>query len=306
MIFFTFSYFLPSSSNTVDWIDTLTTFHVFGSLASDKCVLINAHIRKSIMMMFNTLIDSFDTQRWTGAEPKPKKDKKDGEKVENEQIDEEEEVPCGAQCDIAEVLLHVGMQVDLNNEMKTWTRDEMPRNDMNVTIDHHHNMVNRIRYLPPTFRGNQVKKILAFMCLQQLIDPSNIDLTPIANINDAATTLSKNRHKFEALFDEHYIMINIIRLLDIIAGSEPLIDYVGKEKREGLAAVEKILLDYEAKKLKRQNAEADPSRVKELLQQVNAKWKMMKKTSTETKRQPTIERFLERPQKKPQSVVQNE
>ena len=243
--------------------------------------------------MFNTLIDSFDHQRWSGAEPKPKT----GEKDKSEQeVNEEEEVPFGAQCDIAEVLLHVGMQVETNEEMKTWTKEEMPRNDLNVTIDHHHNMVNRIRLLPPTFRGNQVKKILAFMCLQQIIDPSNIDLTPTANINDAANTLTRNRHKFEALFEENYIMISVIRLLDQIAGNEPLIDYVGKEKREGLEKVERILTDYEAKKLKRHNAEADPSRVKELLQQVNAKWKMMKLTSTENKRQPTIDKFLRRPQ----------
>ena len=193
-------------------------------------------------------------------------------------------------------VFQVGMQVDLNEEMKTWSEEEMPRNGMGVTIDHHHNMVNRIRLLPPTFRGNQVKKIFAFMCLQQIIDPSNIDLTPTANINDAANTLARNRHKFEALYDEHYIMISIIRLLDQIAGCEPLIDYVGKEKREGLEKVEKILNEYEAKKLKRHNAEADPSRVKELLQQVNAKWKMMKNTSTENRRQPTIDKFLKRPQ----------
>merc|ERR1711962_1193931 len=115
------------------------------------------------------------------------------------------------------------------------------------------------------------------MCLQQIVDPSNIDLTPTANINDAAITLARNKYKFEALYDEHYIMISVIRLLDQIAGCEPLIDYV-------------------AKKLKRHNAEADPSRVKELLQQVNAKWKMMKNTSTENKRQPTIDKFLKKPQ----------
>ena len=287
--------FLPSSSNPVDWIDTLTTFHIFASIASDKNLVIDADIRRSVMTMFNALIDSFDTQKWTGREVKQKQDAtKENDKSEGTK--EEEEVPFGAQCDIAEVLLNVGMQVDSNEEMKTWTKEEMPRNDMMVTIDHHHNMVYRIRLLPPTFRGNQVKKILAYMCLQQIIDPSNIDLTPTANINDAAVTLSRTKHKFELLFDEPYIMINIIRLLDQIAGCEPLIDYVGKEKREGLEKVKNILLDYEAKKLKRNNAEVDPSRVKELLQQVNAKWKMMQQTSTDNKRQPTIDRFLERPQ----------
>merc|ERR1712020_554152 len=209
------------------------------------------------MTMFNTLIDSFDTQRWNGDESKAK-DGHVNDKPNKKDL-EEDCIPFGAQCDIAEVLLNVGMQVDLNEEMKTWTKEEMPRNDMMVTIDHHHNMVYRIRLLPPTFRGNQVKKILAYMCLQQIIDPSNIDLQPTANINDAAETLIKNRYKFEALQDEHYIMMNIIRLLDEIAGCEPLIDYVGKEKREGLEKVKNIFLDYEAKKLKRNNAEVDPS-----------------------------------------------
>ena len=214
---------------------------------------------------------------------------------EKQENDDDAEVPFGAQCDVAEVLLQVGMQVDLNEEMKTWTKEEMPRNDMMVTIDHHHNMHNRIRLLPPTFRGNQVKKIYAYMCLQQIINPNEIDLQPTANINDAADTLIKNRYKFEALQDEHYIMMNIIRFLDDIAGCEPLIDYVGKENREGLEKVERIMAEYEAKKLKRHTNEADPSKVKELLQQVTAKWKMMKNASSETRRQPTIDKYLNRP-----------
>ena len=56
----------------MDWIDTLFTFHVFGTIASDKNLHMNANLRKSIMTMFNTLIDSFDTQRWTGDESKAK------------------------------------------------------------------------------------------------------------------------------------------------------------------------------------------------------------------------------------------
>ena len=198
-----------------------------------------------------TIFDSFDHFRWTGVEDKSKDEKSQDDAKEKEAKKDDTDVPFGAQCDVAEVLLQVGMQVDLNEEMKTWTKEEMPRNDMMVTIDHHHNMLNRIRLLPPTFRGNQVKKIYAYMCLQQIINPNEIDLQPTANINDAADTLIKNRYKFEALQDEHYIMISIIRLLDEIAGCEPLIDYVGKENREGLEKVERIMAEYEAKKLKR-------------------------------------------------------
>jgi hypothetical protein len=39
-------------------------------------------------------------------------------------------------------------------------------------MDHHHNAVHRLDLLPPTFRGNQIKKSVAFMHLQQFVDPS--------------------------------------------------------------------------------------------------------------------------------------
>ena len=36
----------------------------------------------------------------------------------------------------------------------------------NNISDHHLNLISRIDLLPPSYRGNQLKKYLAFMCIQ--------------------------------------------------------------------------------------------------------------------------------------------
>ena len=46
----------------------------------------------------------------------------------------------------------------------------LPWQDNVEALDHHHNMVARLNKLPPSLRGNQVKKNVAFLHLQQIFN----------------------------------------------------------------------------------------------------------------------------------------
>lgn len=50
----------------------------------------------------------------------------------------------------------------------------MPLTEAFQCIDHHHNMLKRLQLIPPTFRGNQVRKNMAFIHLQQIINPGKL------------------------------------------------------------------------------------------------------------------------------------
>lgn len=59
--------------------------------------------------------------------------------------------------------------------MKTWDAGNLPRQDHFDTYDHHHNMVARMDLIPPSLRGNQVRKGVAFLNFQYIIDPGESD-----------------------------------------------------------------------------------------------------------------------------------
>ncbi len=58
-------------------------------------------------------------------------------------------------------------------DLKTWESADLPQMDHFATYDHHHNMVRRLNFLPPSLRGGQVKKGVAYLSFQYIIDPSN-------------------------------------------------------------------------------------------------------------------------------------
>ena len=56
-------------------------------------------------------------------------------------------------------------------------------------------MIYRLSLIPPSFRGNQLKKYLAFMCLQTVaetvyVSPTHIDVFDIIEIPDLCEQLS--------------------------------------------------------------------------------------------------------------------
>ena len=54
--------------------------------------------------------------------------------------------------------------------MRRWKRDELPALDQFKGIDHHHNTLRRLKWLPPSHRGTQIRRSVAFAALQFILD----------------------------------------------------------------------------------------------------------------------------------------
>ncbi len=118
--------------------------------------------------------------------------------------------------------------------------------------DHHHNMMSRLQLLPPSLRGNQVRKAVAFLNVQYILDPgencvvpsflgsvpSSFPVVPADThslvIENAILELDKvlevdaNVVKLKALYDHHYVMFNLVPMIDAVIGNEP--DDFSKDK----------------------------------------------------------------------------
>jgi hypothetical protein len=58
----------------------------------------------------------------------------------------------------------------------------------------------------------------------QIVDPESMQLFTRADITDVYKMVKGNLAKFRALYDYHYVMLDVIRLIDTVMGNESL-DY---------------------------------------------------------------------------------
>ena len=79
-------------------------------------------------------------------------------------------------------------------------------------LDHHHNKAERLKLLLPTARGTRIKKMVAFLNLQLLVDPMSINEGPNVTVEKMWLWLQTKEPKFK-------ILISIFRLINIIVGN---------------------------------------------------------------------------------------
>lgn len=88
------------------------------------------------------------------------------------------------------------------------------------SIDHHHNMVRRLELLPPSIRGNQVKKAVAFLNLQFVLDASDMTLVTTDVVGETARMLEKEKAVLLALSGELYVVFSVVKMMDAVVGNE--------------------------------------------------------------------------------------
>lgn len=248
-----------------DCVETLATFNVLATVGSDKHLIMDSYFRQDLMTIYNSMLDGFSRETWAA-----------------------QVVPC----DIAEVLIHIGMQKNGLTEMKTWKDTQVPRIGDLQTNDHHHNMVRRLSFFPSTFRGNCLKKMVALMHLKLIVCTVDYELIPQASIKDAWKVIDENQEKFKVLSGEFYVMFSIIGLLDIIAGNEPLLDFTSS-KCEYIAKTQEYLNNYSQKCLGGLAVkDTDAGKVRELVNQVTSKWNLFKSSRTNHKKQLLLDQFV--------------
>lgn len=134
--------------------------------------------------------------------------------------------------------------------MITWKRDQGRAGQLNKsqeTADHPLNMIHKLDLIPASYRGNLFKKQLAFLYLQTRLQLNQIEEADFASILDVAalsipikcaTYLKLITHK--GVLDYRAIYV-ITKLLDIIVGFEPELDFTG-ETVEAIKTMETGLL----------------------------------------------------------------
>ena len=152
-----------------NWSDQIVLMHILLLLGTDKRFILKNPVKTDIRLALHFLIESYSTELWHwGPALKPsKEEKKRGETFNH----------YNAHKSLAR-LVHEFFPGELCPEVVTWPRggQETPVTNQAGTSDHHLNMMHRINLIPPTYRGNQLRKYLAFMYLQCLAETDGISL----------------------------------------------------------------------------------------------------------------------------------
>ena len=104
--------------------------------------------------------------------------------------------------------------------------------------DHHDNMFRRLQLLPQTRRGNIIRKMSAYHNLQVIL-ALRLVVVPFADVNEAAELIKNNKAKFHVYEnnDEHYVVLSIVRMLDVMVGNEPFLDFKSS-KNDAIKVIE--------------------------------------------------------------------
>ena len=150
-------------------------------------------------------------------------------------------------------------------------------------LDHHHNMVHRLGALPPTYRGNRVRKNVAYQNLQGLINPDvfdNCDTNCSAlSALDLITSKKYNRNRcFYMLFMDRYVMVSALRLVDCLVGGDTS-DHT-PAKAEKIEKIKSQFDRFKADKIMNASAASDDmlevTMVKEIMSQITTKWDVLR------------------------------
>ena len=208
-----------------EWTQTIATFYILSTVASDWHIIVNHKVKHYISEAFRVMLDAFSPDVWCQVD--------DQGKARNS-ID-------FVSCDITEAMAIVG-NYDGAENIYTWD----PK-DINSPFfrkrEHHHNLIRRVWLLPQTHRGRIVRKMLAYNYLTYFVNKDDdSQIIPFVDVKDLWTEfISKNQKVLEGFADDYYMMMNLIRLIDVVVGNEPMIDFKIRPFREFITPIELYL-----------------------------------------------------------------
>jgi len=271
---------VPRVKGQTDRCQVLAAYYILATVALDWHLIVDSRTRGNVMNAFRTMLDGYSREQWKGT-------------------DRETTVMY----EIAEALVAVGNQKSFAN-LRPWLPEEVPTFMENYHIvDHHHNIVRRLDLLPPTHRGQIIRKMLAHFHFQEFLGKGILSDTadektsiiPHVGAKEAWGLLRKNMNKFKLYNQEYYAMMSMIRLLDAIVGNEPFMDFKEKTYDEAIKHIKDHLERYRAEDLiraKTRNCSNDVQKLRELLSLVTSKWGQLYQSYKEG-RQTLMEKYLE-------------
>jgi len=209
--------------------NALVLYHVVSSVCLDRNLVSNPMIQNSCMRISQVILDSFDTRQWNG---------------EGGSAEEPPKWPLIG--DLRRVMFASSKLIHDHPEFWTWTSDRLP---VDFEGDHHHNLVERVRMLPMTYRGRQLKKAAALMWLKQLAKPKCIAASLgeeekkigkskewkgllTTDFGMAAEFLVEERRAVE-LIHNAYTFLSLMLLTDQVISQDPLVIHGQKETEDG-------------------------------------------------------------------------
>lgn len=256
--------FRPRSEN---WIPQLYLMYIFSLVGSDKTLSEDVSTMNEITLLLHFQFDTFSAEEWTGKKKSPSAS--------------DEPVVESACFDISEVLAQVGTHEN-RRKIQTWEENALPATKSGnfETLDHHHNIVWRLKLFPNSVRGNQIRKNVAFLNLQQLLnvngeDDGEAELLPNASVIELKQFLFDQNagNRLKPVGNEHYLMMSVVRLIDFVVGNENE-DFEDGAKSLSVRKVKSELTTYSAR-MKEDINNMDISRLKEFLTQVTTRWMLM-------------------------------
>jgi len=261
--------FVPGEKSD-NWLESLVGFYIFGTIASDWHLIVDSEVWINISNALRVMLDGYTKDLWqtTYNDAQSK-----GHKAYTDSVS----------CDIMEAFMIIGRTDDAAN-LQPWSSDEVHQA---INGDHHDNMFRRLQLLPQTRRGNIIRKMLACFNLQVILGLEPPKIIAFADVQDAASLIKLNKAKLAIYEDanEYYVLLSIIRMLDVMVGNEPFIDFK-PTKHSNIQIIEDYLEKYRSTKLtKATMKDSDTWKLKEAISQIKQKWHLLKKTCEEGKKE---------------------
>merc|ERR1712059_136724 len=217
----------------------------------DKRLIRNYRVREAVMLGVHFHLDSFTSGQWYwGPDMNHQPKTSEGHKDFNH----------SNVCKSLIILLNEFFPGENCPAVVNWSVLEEHADKVsfrkNNASDHHLNMLARINLIPPSFRGNQLKKYLSFMYLQTIaemvyVTPTHVDVFDVTDIPELCDELSPGL-KLIVKAKNFEVMMTVVELYDIIIGHEPATDF-SKDKVESIQRIQKNVLQWIQKKLPNMN-----------------------------------------------------
>jgi len=234
-----------------NWSDQIIFLYVLLIVASDKRFIRSYKVKEAIMTGLHYHLDSFSSEQWYWGP-----DKENQPKTEDGYKDFNHTNVCKSLI----ILLNEFFPGENCPETINWEVIEEHSDKVtfrkNNTSDHHLNMIHRLNLIPPSYRGNQLKKYLAFMYLQTIaetayVSPTHVDVFDIIEIPDLCDDLSPGL-RIIVKAKNYDVIMTVVELYDIIIGHEPATDFT-PDKIEAIQRIQKNVLHWIQKKLPNMN-----------------------------------------------------
>jgi len=236
-----------------NWSDQIILLYLLLLLGTDKRLVRSWRSRAAITMGIHYHLDSFASAQWYWG---PDKDPNNHPKTADGRKDFNQQNVCKSLV----MLINEFFPGELCPASLTWPIDTAHASKVsfskNGTSDHHLNMIARLGLIPPSLRGNQLKKYLSFVYLQTIAEmtyvlPTHVDVFDVTDIPELCSKLSASL-KLIVSYKNYDVITTVVELYDNIVGHEPETDFT-KDKVEAIELIRRNVLQWIQKKLPNMN-----------------------------------------------------